>query len=230
MSIAFFRMLNQNSLIVRSYNYNTAHDAASGPDTSYLGPCNARLPFEDERRYDIRRAFIYSDTAALEGKTLTAVRLILRYNQCGECTLGYATMHIVEGVQHIPLIGTDYGDELSKTISGGSITCAELLSQIESLGYLAYISVPLNPTGLAWINLSGITKFCFRLISDINAWIPTCQPIYVLSYYNNYVMGAATKTATYVDKRIAYLNGTHRGGTQQASYLEVTYDGEYSPE
>lgn len=233
MSIAFFRAVQATGIKAGAYYpFTSVHDASSGSIAWLCADNSLNYGFG----YYIFRGFLTFNTSGLNGAVPTAARLILYPYGWGEIDPGYATLHIVEGIQHIPLIASDYGAHHDKIISGGSLTVEEFSSQgcCPLLGHAASV-IPLNSTGLAWIKPSDITKLCLRLSSDINAQSPSGQSNTVnfgwsFSPYCGLNTAVTTVAATYIGKRYATLNGFHRCGTQWPFYLEVTYAGEYSPE
>lgn len=91
--------------------------------------------------------------------------MVLVHNKT-ETDPGYATVHIVEGVQHDPLEDVDYENHVNKNISGGSIAYGSLVEE-------AYNDIVLNTIGRGWINKTGITKLCLRVAADIEDNEPT---------------------------------------------------------
>lgn len=141
--------------------------------------------------YAIFRGFVFFDTSSLgAGATISAATLSLfGQNQANQSGGDYATTYIVEGVQHDPLVGTDYGDELSKVTSGGSISYA-------SFSIVAYNDITLNATGRGWINKTGTTKFCTKIGGDFNNTAPTSN------YWNYIGFWANEKGAGYLPKLV----------------------------
>lgn len=112
--------------------------------------------------YYIDRAFLYFDTSEIEvGATIDEAILALFLNGKVEDNAGYATLHVVEGVQASPLECADWGKHLDKVVSAGSVAFADWVSG-------GYTPIVLNAIGRSWINKGGITKFCLRLVSDID--------------------------------------------------------------
>jgi len=118
--------------------------------------------FSPEEHYYICRAWLYFDTSDIPPDAIiTRAILALFPEHVVEDTPGYATLHVVEGVQATPLQPDDWGNHLDKIISGGSIAFADWVWGV-------YNVIELNATGIGWISKGGATKFCLRLAADIN--------------------------------------------------------------
>jgi hypothetical protein len=157
-------------------DYAVAHGAASadyrgdlGDDWWYYTVDNS-MPWE-ELPYKVTRGFLLFGTSGLEGRHVQSASLFLCLLFGGtEQDTGLATVHVVEGIQNTPLVLSDYGAHVGKTISGGYVTNV----QIETYTWEnPWLEIPLNSTGCQWINPSGMTKLCLRLSGDINNDTPT---------------------------------------------------------
>lgn len=200
-------------------SYATAHGAADGDgraNGSYI--VHAYAASEVYPDYYIERSFIHFSTSFLGEKTITAARISLLCGGKVEEDGGHSTVHIVEGVQSIPAVLADFGNHLSKVISGGNITYADL-DPDDAPPYIGYPNIiTLTSQGRSWINGAGTTKFCYRMAGDIDNTPPTG---------NNFVdierqdyLRAVTEAATSVKATTATLNSTLEG-----IGLEVTYIG-----
>lgn len=120
--------------------------------------------------YQIGRGFLLFDTSPLGvGAVILSAKVSLYHVVGGtEADVGHATLHVVEGVQDIPLELSDYGDHLDKTESGGSVTEAEIAA-VEN----DFVDIELNATGRGWINKTGMTKLCLRVAGDKDNQTPT---------------------------------------------------------
>lgn len=147
-------------------DYATAHDTPDGSifENTVLDVYNYLFGAE----YRIARSLLFFDTSPLgAGATILSVVLSL-YIHIGatEDDPGQMTLHIVEGVQHDPIVAADYGAQLSKVTSGGSIVHGDVV-------FNEYNDITLNATGLSWINKTGTTLLCLRASGDINEDVPT---------------------------------------------------------
>lgn len=112
----------------------------------------------------------------------------------GEDNPGYATLHVVEGVQHDPLQGNDWGAHLSKIVSGGSIAFSAWVNG-------AYNDIPLNDIGKGWINKGGTTKLCLRLAADINDTPPSEGATNGVAFYASEAGASTCPKLTVVTKQ-----------------------------
>jgi len=173
-----------------------------------------------DNKYVIRRGFLDFLTGTLGGAAVTGTRVVFRSNIRSEFDAGYSDVHVVEGVQNIPVVVGDYGAHLSKTTSGGVILFADI-----GVGNANPNIITLNATGLTWINPSGLTKLCLRLISDINAWVPIGETNGVFIDWGGGWDSVVTQAATNVAGASATLNAEFRGHKSSPPFLEVVYVG-----
>lgn len=112
--------------------------------------------------YYVARAWLYFDTSHISSDAIiTQAILALSLEGGEEDNPGYATLHVVKGVQASPLQPPDWGNHLGMVTSGGSIAFADWIPG-------GYTPIVLNPLGRSWINKGGITKFCLRVAADID--------------------------------------------------------------
>lgn len=205
--LTVYATINDGSVYAGATSYTTAHDASSGTtrpaseDTFHI----QNTKYIDNNYY-IDRAFLYFDTSGLpDGATITDAVLGLYCSSYAEPDEGYATIHIVEGVQDDPYNNGDYSDHLNKTTSGGSHSYPPVSGE--------YTEIVLNATGRGWINKTGTTKFCLRLSGDINASAPTAQ--------NQVTVYAADKGTGYKPKLvITYAEGEVKNSSDNGGGLE----------
>lgn len=216
MGLAIFRASgDQGEVGQRNSVYLDTHEASTGI-------VNIAVAFTIRNEFDsptfvIKRGF-YDFPTNLGGATITAARLHLRSNFWFETDAGHSTLHIVEGVQHIPIIEDDYGAHRSKTISGGSRAYADRV--IGGWGYL----ITLNGNGVGWLNSSGITKLCLRLAGDIDASEPN-NDYNRIGFDWGGAHPAGSLEATEITGNSATLNAISRGH-QSPAHLEITYEGD----
>ncbi|MBU0791744.1 MAG: hypothetical protein KKC55_14940 [Gammaproteobacteria bacterium] len=154
--------------------YATAHDAANATSIHadgdfwwYYRISNSTPGWDFD--YEIARGFLTFDTSNIKTRIITAASLFLYHVSGGtETDAGQSTLYVVEGVQTIPLASADYGAHLTKTVSGGSVTEATIAAAFND-----WLEIPLNAEAWAWINKTGITKFCLRVAGDIDNNVPT---------------------------------------------------------
>ncbi len=215
MTVAIFTCLqpNVNQVYQQNAGYATAHNAPNGVvgATGSALVQNART--SPPALYWVGRGLVSFDTALLPGKT--SARLILLGAGWAEADGGQARLHVVQGVQHIPAVAADFGNELPVTLSGGSIAFGTPAI------YPNVFQITLNSDGVAMINPGGITKLCLRLDGDLLANVPGGDNHFSLA------TGAGNLGAGVMDIRTdrATLLGVFRG-VQFFPQLEVTYDGD----
>lgn len=148
-------------------SYDTVHDAASATSIATGFELDNGKPVSD--RFGVRRYLVEFDTSSIPvGSIIQSAILKLYIDSKEENNTGHSTVHVVEGVQDLPVQNNDYGDHLSKTISGGSIAYGDI-----DITPAQYNNITLNATGRAWIVPGGTTKLCCRLAGDINDQEPT---------------------------------------------------------
>jgi len=153
--------------------WNTAYNA-SGDSSHWWGDLYATEGswWETLGKFYLARTFFGFDTSQLlAAHTILGAKLRLMVrtgNYDDEATAGYSTVHVVEGIQHAPLVAADFGAHRDKILSGGSLP----FSSIDGKGG-QYVDIPLNSAGIAWIVKEGITKFCLRLTGEKAGIKPT---------------------------------------------------------
>jgi len=170
---------------------------------------------KDAVNYSCLRSGLYFDTSALpDDVAITSAVLKLYINSHSNSTTGTNfDLVVVDGsVLATPMVVADYGDLLAKTSSGGSISH-------DAMSNAAYNDIPLNTTGLALINKTGVTKLGLRLSVDIDNTTPvdvgadsvivataeTANKPTLVIYYTSAI---ATNEATAVESTTATLHGT----------------------
>lgn len=150
-----------------------AHDAPAGEIMTIHDPpllaCFAGSALSAGWHY-IWRSFLTFDTTVMAptAKILSAEVSPYVYLKLGVSAA--FPIHVTLGVQHDPVIATDYGDQLPVTTSGGS-------SPIPEFGYQP---IALNSMGLLMIKPGNITKFCLRGHVDLTDGHP-------VAVYNNQI-------------------------------------------
>lgn len=209
-------------------SYATAHDAASG-DSFNPGEGDVSNTYTGSK-YQVLRSFLYFDTSRL-GSNATIVNATLSFfvNNVTETDSGQTTLHIVEGIQDDPVALNDFGDHLTKTISGGSIAFASI--QDDTIN-----TIILNSTGRGWITKAGVTLLCLRLSGDIDNSTPTgsnsisIQPqassdfgcYLTVNYTNNQ---SSTIWIEGDDLRHIDENGTEQIGVKESDVDDIPVDG-----
>lgn len=202
--------------VINQPTYALAHNALAGTIGTGIF-FNAATGLSAGPNYDVSRGFLSFDTSPLgAGVTLVSGILSLLPVVGGtEADPGHATLHIVEGIHSIPLVVTDFGAILAKIISGGSISEANFYAALPGMAHIT-----LNPTGLGWINKTGITKLALRVAGDIDNLAPTgansiaiyrmagALPILTIVYTPAVVIPTVTTDpATLISKVSASTNG-----------------------
>lgn len=148
--------------------YANAHDAAAadsgGDDATQGGASITKWP-----PYEVLRHLLAFDTSKLDElgiANITQVDLELYSTSGGEDDVGQGTLHVVEGIQSIPIDLADFGPLKSQVVSGGSIVNA-------SIPVADWYAITLNATGRGWINKPGVTKLALRVAGDIDNDTPT---------------------------------------------------------
>jgi len=144
-------------------NWDTAHDAAIGSIlTNYNAPWYLILGGSYRTvSYFIWRGFLFFDTSAIPpGSLIVGADLSLYITYANATYLTVTDLYITQGVQHDPVIGADYGDQLPYT---------DILGQTDIGDFIInqYNNIPFNEAGLALINPTGITRLCLRGQKDV---------------------------------------------------------------
>lgn len=119
--------------------------------------------------YSISKGFLYFDTSALSGYTVTAATLYVYV--FAKADANNELIQIQSGMPTYPHITLESGD-FDQAYYAASGNGGQL--DITTVTLHAYNAIPLtNPVGLAMINTSGITKLALRTTGDINNSTPT---------------------------------------------------------
>ena len=117
--------------------------------------------------YYVQRGFLYFDTSALTGKTISSAYLNL-YVATGSATVfNLVVMNGQTTYPHNPLQASDYAIA-NYAGSGGTLSTSVITTS-------AYNQLNLNGTGLTWINQTGITKLAIVSSKDISITTPTIE-------------------------------------------------------
>lgn len=148
-------------------NYTIAHNSTTG--TVYNTLNYSIVGMSNISQYYVDRAYFFFNTS-LGGLNVTSAELWLYGWNDG--TLYWSTMNTSLVIQngsptypHDPIVS---GDFAYGNYSGGGGNLSTTLWRIN-----AYNVLPLNATGISWINTTGTTKFCLRTQRDINHDTPT---------------------------------------------------------
>ena len=169
----FFALANNRTVEGSSVRWSSAHNAASGTIlTNYDAPFFSLWAgsYLSGGLHYIYRSFLSFDTSTmpLTAKLVSAELSPHVYIKAGVSLL--EPIHVTRGVQHDPVIPTDFGAQLPFTTSGGE-------SHVPALGYQP---ITLNSYGLAFIEPGAISKFCLRGYVDLFDRNPS-------SNYNNWI-------------------------------------------
>lgn len=137
--------------------------------TYYLPP---HLRLEPRSAYTVsfwvQRAFLRFDTTAIPvGSTINYALLALYvkgFNRGAEAP--WLNMSATLGVQHTPIVTTDFGDQLPITDIGGLLSMGDLV-----IGELTVLN--LNSIGKAFVIPGGYSQFCIRAEYDVLGIPPT---------------------------------------------------------
>lgn len=141
-------------------NWDILHDKASSSYRQYGTPS---VDASKHGGYHICRGFASFDTTALGGVSIISAKVMWKLG----IHQGNFYVHVVEGVQNIPIVNTDYGAHLDKVTSFGvGGPCGPWING-------TWNDIPLNWLGLLHINQFGITKFCFKHHLDLLDIPPT---------------------------------------------------------
>jgi len=156
----FFAQHNNRTILVDHFNWNVAHDAASGTILGNYSPPNYALFGGSYLRggvHHIWRSFLSFDTSlmSLTANIVNAKLSPYPFNSQGTVT---EAIYITKGVQHNPVIPTDYGDQLPITTIGGLKFNVDINS---------YQDIDLNSDGKSFIIPGGLSRFCIRGQVDV---------------------------------------------------------------
>ena len=155
--------------------YATAHGDASGYalyDTQNLIYVGQTLVLT---YYEIMRGFLYFNTSALAGKTITAAYLNLNIVPASLTNdFNFVVMNGQTTYPHDPLQLSDYAIA-NYAGSGGTLDAASMTA--------GYNQLSLNATGQGWINKTGETKLAILSSRDIASSTPTGNEF--MSFYSS---------------------------------------------
>jgi len=202
MALTTFTRYNDGSGWARRHEltWNASHDAATAT------PDGTTPSIEGSKwgsYYDITRGWAAFDTSAL-GAAATIHYAYIRW-KIGLINGAGFWVDVVEGVQNMPLVATDYGDQRDYTALGAAA---------QTIGWAAgeWHDIPLNAVGLAWISKTGYSKFCFRNRRDTDDDPPpstslqnmTCGDIELVVSHDSIELELRTLTDT--EARLAFLS------------------------
>ena len=145
--------------------YATAQGSATAGTIRDTDPSTSLGQFYYASYYTVLRSFFMFDTSALVGKTITAAKLQLYLNgNYSDTDFNITLTHGGTTYPHNPAVAGDYAIS-NYSGNGGSLSTSGL-----SVGYL---SIPLNSTGISWINLTGTTKLITVSDRDVAATTPS---------------------------------------------------------
>ena len=230
----------------RDASYATAQSSATGDviASSIIVVKQEKIAVGEGWEYDIIRSYLYFDTSSLpDDAAITSATL--RLYGIDKSIFSTTTLQIQNGMPTYPsepLEGGDY-DASNYSGNGGTFSSSSLVSG-------AYNDISLTADGMSWINLTGTTKFCLRLQTDINAVAPnyiemmyfysgltsdiTKRPQLVVTYDAPSPV-VVTRIATNVNPTTATLQGellSLEGADYAVCYFEygtTTSYGTYSP-
>lgn len=144
--------------------WTTMHDATNGNmhSTANIAVVNTSTTYSYGYNGIISRGLLYFDTSALASYTITSANVSLYTFNHGNHTSW--TLQVQSGMAtypHDPMTLVDYNKN-NYSGNGGTVASSSFVDG-------QYLNIPLNGTGLGWINTTGTTKFVLReLQHDIN--------------------------------------------------------------
>ena len=148
-------------------NYNTAWTNTSANTVDNTSTISYTGQYKFITTYNVWRAFLYFNTSAIpDDASISSANVSLRG------ATDYSTTDFNITIQngqptypHDPMVKADYDKSFYGTTDGGSYNTS---------GYSTnYMNIPMNSTGISWINTSGWTKLCLRSNRDISGTTPT---------------------------------------------------------
>ncbi len=155
-------------------DWDTAHDAATGTILTNYDTPNFLIDagsYLAGGNHFIWRGLLDFDTSSISSSAVISSGTLQLYVQTSAGVTGTDPIHVSQGVQGIPVVVANYGDQLTETTSGGSQG---------SMAVGAYRTITLNASGLGFINKGGTTKLCIRGDIDLGDETPG-------GVYNNYI-------------------------------------------
>jgi hypothetical protein len=164
-SINIYSSTSDCHIYVANTNYNTVRNATSGTISNTTS--NTVGQTKVSTTYTVYRDTLYFNTNNVlpSSSTVAAISLNL---YCS--TFATNTMVVIQKDNndtispHNPPTIYDY-NRVNYSGDGGSLNGVGISN--------LWASIPLNATGLSWVNYTGITKFMLRSIKEINGLIPT---------------------------------------------------------
>lgn len=162
---------NSNRTLRQTWGtWDNCHDRASGAIQPWYGFPLYRLVAEARltASYFISRSYLRFDTSVIPPSSFIVSATITFRVQIVTKTAQVTWRHIIatQGVQHNPIVTTDYGDQLPYTTNGGQV---HLDACIPGFGAVLH----LNAQGLAWVIPDGTSRFCLRQELDVLDIPPT---------------------------------------------------------
>jgi hypothetical protein len=186
---AFIGSSSDGALYSISTVYSTANGATTG--NVYLASSvdfpigQFKMILNGTTMYDVNRGYLYFDTSGLDDSlTILAANLKIYGFADDSITDFDITIQAEAGgstYPHDPMVSGDY-DQANYSGSGGTLNTS-------SFSTSGYNIIPLNASGISWINKTGYTKFCLRSSRDIAGIIPTgheAVSIYTEEHGNGY--------------------------------------------
>lgn len=118
--------------------------------------------------YWIHRSYLHFDTSTLPPDAIILYALITLYVREVNKTAQVTQRHIMltQGVQHTPVITTDYGHQLPYTTIGGQVHLDDCIPG-------DVVAIDLNAAGQSWLVPAGTTRLCIRQELDVIDMPPT---------------------------------------------------------
>jgi hypothetical protein len=182
----FYSRPSDGHVSYRGGNYSVVHGASSGGVTNTTQWLLVGQ-YWDKVAFSIFRGALFFDTSSLpDDATISSAVLSLYGNEDDSYEEFEITVVDGSGLNE-PLVGVDYGNLRSQTVSGGSFDTSGFSTS-------GYNDIPLNETGIGWISKTGITKLGLRSSRDIAATEPGGGE-YVLVYASEKGVGYQPKLA-----------------------------------
>lgn len=108
------------------------------------------------------RSFIFFDTSSVgAGRVIVSAVLSLNVYSKDNDDLVRPNIYITKGYQSDPVVTGDWAGQTAEVTDLGHIDLGDVATG-------QYNDISLNAAGLAWINKTGITKFCMREDRDLS--------------------------------------------------------------
>jgi len=164
-------------LLGTNSNYNTAWTNTSANTVDNTSTISYTGQYKFITTYNVWRAFLYFNTSAIpDDASISSANVSLRGST------DYSTTDFDITIQngqptypHDPMVKADYDKSFYGTTDGGSYNTS---------GYSTnYMNIPMNSTGISWINTSDWTKLCLRSNRDISGTTPTGNEYVIFMSY-----------------------------------------------